>query len=255
MIKVSVIIVAYRAQKALEQCQKSLGTHPWIEVIVVDNSHHNRGFSRGCNLGAFQARGEYLFFLNPDCVVKPGCIETLVQMLDRDKQVGVVAPQLLDSKQQAYLSYTRQPQWYSAPVVYAFIDTWWPDNRLSVKYWYRGKTLKRKRRVESVSGAAMMIRKSLFDQLNGFDERFFMYWEDADLCRRVLQQDYTIWYVPTAQIIHVRGCSTKGSEAQARWWFVASRYGFFKKHMGVGYASLLELWLRPQEIISAWRSQ
>ena len=107
-------------------------------------------------MGAKQATGELLLFLNPDTKVKKGAINILVQELISNEAVGMVAPQLVDSKGRAYLSTTKQPNSKTAFIAYSFFDTWFPNNLSSRDYWYKDFSLEEKRVVESVSGAAMI---------------------------------------------------------------------------------------------------
>ncbi len=240
-INVSLIIVVYKNSKILEKLLRSVPKNEGVETIVIDNSVTNRGFGAACNLGAKRAKGEYLFFVNPDCVLNKHTIPTLLKKLKSDTKIGVIGPQLRDDNNTAYLSTTRQPTIWSAPVVYSALNR--IPNVLSARHWYKNHELNSEKLVGSISGAAMMMRKNLFEKLGGFDEAFFLYWEDNDICRRVSEEGYRILYYPKAYVIHSRGKSTDRENGEIIRAFKASRYRFFRKHFGKLYATLLETWL------------
>ncbi|OGV96420.1 hypothetical protein A2W24_04820 [Microgenomates group bacterium RBG_16_45_19] len=247
MIDVSVIVVAYRAKAQLKRCLASLPTSTKLETIVVDNSRQNRGFAKGVNWGAKLAKGKYLFILNPDCQVKAGAINELRERLVQNPEVGIAGPELLNEHQEAYLSVTRQPTKASAWVVYSLINRWWPMNRYSRSYWYRDVKLTRECQVESLSGAALMVRRAEFLAMGGFDERFFLYWEDYDLSRRYLKAGKQLWFVPQAKVIHLGHGTTNLNDDRIKGYFYRSRWQFFRKHEGLIYALGLQTWLRLQE--------
>ncbi len=104
-IEVSIIIVNYKVEKELLECIDSIkksNTKTQYEIIVIDNSENNVGYGAGNNLGAKKAKGEFLFFLNPDTKVFPGTIDNLVELIKKEKNVGIVAPLLLDQNQNPY---------------------------------------------------------------------------------------------------------------------------------------------------------
>ena len=249
-VNLSIIIVDYRAKEELARCLASIGKNSGWQIIVVDNNRHNRGFAKASNLGAKKARGEYLLFLNPDTVVAKNSIQLLLGKIKQNKNIGIIAPQLTDSKNKAYRSYSRQPSMLSAPIVFSFINTLLKNNFVSQKYWYKNSSLSKEKNVEAVTGAALMIKKKLFEEIGGFDERFFMYWEDIDLCRRVLATGKLICFYPAAKIMHFGGRSTLGVKTKASKWFKKSRFLFFAKHFGNIYGLLLEIFLR---LFESWR--
>lgn len=249
MTELSIVIVKYGQQKIFESCLKSIPKRPDWQTIVIDNSRNNRGYAKACNLGAKQAKGKYLLFINPDTLLSEKAISYCLTQIRKNKNIGIISPQLVDENGEAYLSYTRQPTRFSAFIVYSFFDRLFPRNPWSQAYWYRGMTLNKRRRVESISGACMFMLKRDFDALHGFDEQFFMYWEDADLCRRLLSLGKEIIYDPKVKIYHQRGGSTPLS-LQIENKFKDSRYKYFKKHFGLFYALLLDVWLSVGE---EWR--
>lgn len=253
MIKISVIIVQFGNKKEVDECIATLPQSQSLELIVIDNTYNNIGFSRACNRGALRATGKYLLFLNPDTKIIGDAVELMSQVLDDDSTVGIVGPRLVDEGGTPYLSFTRLPTRFGSFVTNSFIDTNFPKNYWSSQYWYRDEPLLHDRDVGSVSGACLMIRSDLFNNLNGFDEAFFMYFEDADLCRRAIKKGYQVRYVSEAQVMHVGGTATIPVRDKAYHWFRSSRFRYYSTHFGKWYGYLLEAWLRPQEFISRKR--
>lgn len=249
MKAVSVIIVAFHAKDKLKRCLASIPKNKNIEVIVVDNSVNNRGFGKACNVGAKKAKNELLFFLNPDTQVFPDTISLLADKLHKDEDVGIISPQFLNDKKQPYLSYTTQPTALTSLFRFSFIQVLLPRflQKLSDPLQFDSPT--QEKFVEGVSGAAIMISKKLFNDIDGFDERFFMYWEDFDICKKVLIKDKKILFYPAAKIIHSLGGTTKDSKV-AQKYFVESRYLYFKKYFGSVNAYCIEGFLRSAEKLS-----
>lgn len=236
MSKVTVIIVKYRAPRQLKACLASLKGYP---TIIVDNDQVNRGYAAGNNLGAKQARSEYLLILNPDTVVYPGAITTLVKFLDTHPHVGIVAPLLLDPAGRPYpLQGTRELTPLSGLFALSFLNR--IPNPISNHYWLSDWDKKTTKSVDVVPGTAFLIRKALFDQMGGFDEKFFLYFDETDLCRRVRQAGWEIYINPSAQIMHVWGASTPKS-SKTKSIFTASRFYYFKKHFGLAWAVIIHL--------------
>jgi len=212
MIRASIIIVNYKTLDYLQACLTSL--QPTItsadEVIVVDNdsgdqcgevlpanfpwvklviSQTNLGIGGGNNLGADHAQGSYLAFINPDTLVVEGWLEKLIDTLESDNDTGLVTSKIL---------LTHAPE---------KINTCGNDIHISGLTLCRGMNqpaseFAKREAVSSVSGAAFVIRKTLFEQLGGFDESFFIYMEDTDLSLRARLAGYKCVYEPESLIKH-----------------------------------------------------
>jgi GT2 family glycosyltransferase len=250
MIKLSIIIVNYKADENVKRLLSSIPKHRAYEAIIVDNTIHNRGFSKACNEGVVKAKGTYLLFLNPDCVILPGAIELMLKKIEKEPTIGILGPQLLDASKKPYLSFSKQPSKRAAPIYLSFMNKIFPNNKYSIDYEYRNYSLNEENQVENISGAAMMMRKTVFEKVGGFDERFFLYWEDFDLSKRVASAGYSVLYFPKAKIIHEGGQSSKQDQGLARQAFRSSRFTFFKKYYGMVYALFLETWLT---LFEEWR--
>lgn len=266
---VSIIIVYYHAKEELFRCLESIHKNKPktdFEVIVVDNDEEirikkeinkefpwvkyvkspgNNGFGSGNNLGARHAKGEYLFFLNPDTRVFPGTVDGLVDFLKKEKEAGVVAPQLLHAdktvfEQQGCLALNV----LRGIVVLSFINKVLPNNPISREYWQTGWDKKKLKEVDVVPGTAFMIRRAFYEEMQGFDENFFLYFEEFDLCKRIREKGYKLFITPGAKIIHLWGKGGTEETDNINHIYRLSRFYYFKKHYGIFNALLVEAFAR-----------
>ncbi len=200
--------------------------YPQVKIIV---NKDKKGFGENNNIGAKVSKGEYLAIINPDVVMQHGSIDKLCEYADNHKEVGVVAPKLLDPD--GSLQYS----------VRGFIT-------LNVLFWRlitKGNDNKKKKVINNylcknidhsktqfanwVSGASFIIRKEIFDKVSGFDTDYFLYMEDEDLCLRVWKSGYSIVYHPESKMIHAaHRSSLKPSKSSIV--HIKSMIKFFKKN-------------------------
>jgi GT2 family glycosyltransferase/glycosyltransferase involved in cell wall biosynthesis len=214
---VSIVIPVFNKFRTTYNCLRSIAAHPpdcSFELLVVDDGSHdetlfgasiasgavrfirnssNEGFVRACNLGARHAKGEYLFFLNNDTLVRPAWLDELVSTFERTPNCGIVGSKLLfanGSLQEA------------GGIIWRLGDGWNWGRRADPndpRFCYL-------RSCDYVSGAALMIRRELFERLGGFDDLFAPgYYEDSDLCFRAREAGERVLVQPTSQIIHLEG--------------------------------------------------
>ncbi|MGC8781289.1 MAG: glycosyltransferase family 2 protein, partial [Anaerolineae bacterium] len=233
--------------KSVVSDQSSIATQPQhdvsqltIEVIVVDNAStdgsaamvaaefpqvrlianaENRGFSGGNNQGIALARGRYILFLNPDTVVLADALRKMAAYLDAHDDVGVVGPQLRYGDGRLQSSCRRFPTLWSALFESTPLAWHWPDNPWARRYRMEDlistipPALPENEdagiEVDWLVGAALMTRRTVLEQVGGFDEGYFMYSEELDWCRRVKGAGWRIVYLPAAQIIHYEGKSSE----------------------------------------------
>lgn len=233
---VSILIVSFNSQKELKSCVRSIKkTSPKIsyEIILRDNTKDNIGYGAGNNKTAKKALGKYLFILNPDTVVHKNTIDNLVAYLESHKDAGIAAPQLFDKNGKFYLQLgVGKLDVFTGIVVLSFLNKIFPKNYVSQKYWGVNRNWDINQKVETVAGSAFMIRKKLFEKVNGFDENFFLYFEEVDLCNRVRKLNINIVILPNAKITHFWGKNKKGSH-KLKSFFEKSRFYYFKKNYGV----------------------
>lgn len=248
MIKLSIIIVAYKEFDCVSRCLASIPQEPWIEVLIVNNSVENRGFGAGCNVGARLARGDVLLFLNPDSVSSSSLNSLVDSVMDR-RDVGLWGYRLTDETGVGVPSISKQPSLPTAPFLYSGLAKRLRHVSWVRNLWFDWKVPKKQTEVGVVSGAVMAIQKDDFETVGGFDERFFLYWEEVDLARRVLAMGKKVLFNPAFSFVHSGGLSTD-SKQKALQWYRENRYRFFAKHFGSFYGLLLEGWFT---LLSEWR--
>lgn len=261
-VRISIIIVNYEVEKELTVCIESiLNSDPKVlfEIIVVDNSSGNNlrkklrkisnvryvkserniGFGAGNNLGVKFAKGDFLFFLNPDTIVKKDSIDILFNYIDKNLMSGMVAPLLLNTSGNPYLNQgSDEYSFKSAIVTSTFINKLFPNNPISEKFFHRNWIKKEIEEFDVVPGTAFMIKRSIFERCGMFDEKFFLYFEEYDLARRIKKLGYKNYIVPKAKIVHTWEASTKKRKDIVKI-FSESRFIFFKKNYGILFALLI----------------
>jgi GT2 family glycosyltransferase len=256
VIDTSVIIVNYRSYdeltSALTTLQAEIRTGR-TEIVVVDQetdparaaslksqfpsitlieSPRNDGFAAGVNRGARATTGRYLLLLNPDTIATPGLMGTLASWLEAHPDVAVVGPRILNEDGSVQPSARRFPDVTTGfGGRMSFLTRIAPDN------WFSRRNLEWSRasepvQVDWVSGACVMIRRSAFEQVGGFDDGFFLYWEDADLCRRLLAAGHRTFYVPTVAAVHAGARSSRQAASQSIVAFHRSAFRYYWKHGG-----------------------
>lgn len=262
---ISIIYVYYNTPKeildSIKTVRSGIGNFTY-EIIVVDNSSPqpfpknsikekiillrneiNEGYGVGLNKGASIAKGKYLLLVNPDILFAPNCIEEMVRRLEEDSRIGILGPQVLATDNTIAQSIGGLPFLPGALIIFSFLDKLFPKNKFSEKYWLSNLDRSREWFVECVSGVCMLVRRKVFDEVNGFDSQFFMYFEEADFCIRVKRVGYKILYYPETKIMHLGGQSMKDKQWIQKI-FEKSRFLFFKKYHGFLYAILSEFFIR-----------
>jgi GT2 family glycosyltransferase len=254
-VRVAVVIVNYRSYPELHACLASLGGDPAATVVVVDQQSDpaaassiersfpdvrllrltgNDGFAAGVNRGARETGTPYLLLLNPDTIAEPGLCTWLAGWMDAHPQVGVAGPRLRNDDGTIQGSARRFPDCTTA---IAGRSSWLtraiPGNRLSRRNLPALDAVTTEPvDVDWVSGACMMIRRDAFDALGGMDEGFFMYWEDADFCRRAAHAGWRTVYCPGAGAVHAGGRSSRHASDASLVAFHDSAFRLFWKHAG-----------------------
>jgi len=253
-IELSIIIVNYNTEKELTICLTSIARNRLnidYEIIIVDNGSDraslkkiersfdirivqnlkNVGFARAVNQGIYRSKGEYILILNPDTIVEETTIQTLLDYIRTKKDAGCVGPQIFYSDGRHQPSLRRFPTFvrvfFGRQSVFR---RFFPQNPITRSYFYLDIDYRNVQKVDWVTGACFMTRKSVLDKVGLFDERFFLYVEDADFCYRLNQSNYAVYYVPDAKIVHTFGSATN------RFWqhsIISHNVGmlkFFEKH-------------------------
>lgn len=195
--------------------------YPDVRLI---ESASNLGYAAGNNRAAAKARGEYLLLLNPDTVVERDALGGLLAFMEERPQAGACSPRLNlpDGSPQPF-TFGEDPR-----PGYLLRRGW---NRLVHQRPLHDWNLAIPTEMEWVSGACMLVRRAAWEEVGGFDEGFFMYFEDNDLCLRMRRAGWQVWYNPTVAITHVGGQSAQHYAASGRA-YVQSLLYFYRKHYG-----------------------
>lgn len=252
MKPIGVVVVSFNTRDLLRDCLSAVLAQGPAEVVVVDNGStdgsadevrqgfpevrliscpDNPGFGGAANRGAASCRTPFILLLNADTRLEPGALAALVRALESHPRAGVVGPRLLGP------SGRRQSSWFPDPT---------PLHLLALNTWLNRlvrvtPVLRRRfrpvwaRRVTAgpvpwVKGAALAFRRAAFEQVNGFDERFFLYAEDIDLCFRLRQAGWEVRSAPEARVVHVEGASTRQARAASTAHFFDSLARFYRLH-------------------------
>lgn len=253
---ISIILVHYHVKKEILSCIKSIyASKPKtaFEIIVVDNDekktietelkklfpnvryvkNENKGFGQGNNVGISYTKGEYLFFLNPDTKLLNNTLDEIVSFFNKHKNAGIVAPAIFDSNNDIFpLQGTKELTPIRAIFSLSFISKLFPKNKIRQDYYLSDWDKKYVKEVDVVPGTAFMIRKELFEKVGGFDDHFFLFFEEFDLCKRIKGLGWKIFMNPNAQIFHAWGQSTQKSKKDIAQIFQKSRFYYLKKHFG-----------------------
>jgi GT2 family glycosyltransferase len=252
-----IVIVNWNSGAHLQTCIDSLEGQ--YSIIVVDNAStdasqefianrvgvsllqldHNLGFSKACNLGAQQAQSEFILFLNPDAAVFPSTIETVIAYMQNpaNADVGICGVQLFDERGFVAHSCSRFPKpWSLAAQSFGFHRLFPCFGQFMIE-WAHDFT----RDVDQVIGAFFMVRRHLFDTLKGFDERFFVYYEEVDFSYRARQAGWRSVYLVDAQAFHAGGGTSNQVKALRLFYSIRSRLLYAQKHFSVASTLLIIL--------------
>jgi N-acetylglucosaminyl-diphospho-decaprenol L-rhamnosyltransferase len=243
---VDVVVVSYNSRDHLRAAVEPLTAVADLQVIVVDNasadgsvesvsdlpltivrSGTNGGFAHGCNLGWLAGEAPFVLFLNPDASIDARSVLRLVRVVE-DPAVGAAAPRIVRPDGGLHFSQRRFPSLRSLYAQALFLHRLFPRARWSDEVIRTQEAYAGPGSPDWVSGACVMVRRSALEQIEGLDEGFFMYWEDADLCRRLRTLGLGVCYEPDAVAVHVGGASQARSELVSV--LAASRIRYSKKH-------------------------
>jgi GT2 family glycosyltransferase len=239
-LQVSCIIVNYRSIGPTQRLVQQLA-HPEIETLVVDQTPDdtqqtltgvtympqttNTGFGSGANTGARQAKGEWLLILNPDVAITGATVLQWAQALQKD-HIDAACPM------------THDPRYdHPLPTVWWFLAEYTPLKRISVF-----ASLARRSAPQTLWGGCLLIKRSVFEALGGFDERFFLWFEDSDITRRLYDARYRLAHTPGLEISHVGGSTfVHLNDKEKRRIFFTSAFVYARKHCSLITQALVKL--------------
>lgn len=260
MVKVSIIILSYNTRALLLECLQSIretcGTVSH-EVIVLDNASQddsvsfvvrefpevkiienseNVGFSRGNNQAAEMAQGDYLLLLNSDAALREGALQAMVALMEDNPKAGALGGRLVNPDGTFQASHTRFPTLAREFLMLSglgrfFFGQWYPSHNAEIEKGVQS--------VDYVEGACLLVRRDIYRALGGLDEGIFMYAEEVDLCYRLKQHGWQVWYQPAAEVLHHGGASSS-RKTRREGDLYRSRVYFFRKHYGGLQATCLK---------------
>jgi len=227
---VAAVVVNYESGSSLTRCVAGLRSEGPAELVVVDNGSEdgsgremrdrypdvevlvagrNLGYGAAANRGVAATAAPFVLVCNPDLEVGPGALSDLAGVLEDDPGCGLVGPLIRDRDGDRYPSARRFPTLADA-AGHALLGIFAPDNRFTRSYQRAelGGPGHEREVVDWVSGACFLVRRSAFEQVGGFDEAYFMYAEDVDLCWRLGRAGWRVVYLASAEVTHQQGVST-----------------------------------------------
>jgi len=240
--------------RVLEDCLFSIQKAMQIidgEIIIVDNNskdgikeglsskfagvkfifnNENLGFAKACNQGSKISSGDYILFLNPDTVISETCLTECITFFKTHLDAGAVGVRMLDDQGKFLRESKRGLPSPSASFYKLFgLTTIFPGSKTIAKYYQGHLPENENNPVDVLSGAFMMIKKVVFEKVDGFDETFFMYGEDIDLSLRIIQMGFKNYYLGKVSITHLKGGSTTYNYKYVKDFYGAMKL-FVKKH-------------------------
>jgi GT2 family glycosyltransferase len=262
-MKLTIQIVNFRSRHYLKGClfsiMENLPAAVETEILVVNNDedplsgiseyfamgaplqilelNKNVGFGRAQNLGFQKTTGDFVLFLNPDTKILPGALRQMLDVFLKGESVGVAGPLLVDAENKIQ------------PDCFGFHRT--PLSIVGEKIFSRKKIFpERKNEIfetDWISGGAMIVRRDFFEQVKGFDENFFMYFEDVDLCCRAKKAGRKVVVNPSARIFHESGKSFASEQEKKKHYYASQDY-YIRKHFGPAASRLLSFLRLPYYI-------
>ena len=258
MAAVDVVVVSYNSRGELRGCVEPLTQLEDVNVIVVDNAStdgsldviadlpaerialsENGGFGHGCNAGWRAGQAPYVLFLNPDARIGSEALDRLVAVLEEWPAAGAVAPRINHDDGTLDYSLRRFPRLRSTYARALFLHRIFPRATWTDELVREPEVYAQPGSPDWVSGACILVRRTVLEELGGFDEGFFMYCEDIDLCRRIQDAGHELRYEPTAVITHIGGASAPRTSLLPV--LAESRLRYAAKHLGAPTALLERL--------------
>jgi len=250
----SIIIVSWNVKDWLKSCLDSIYKYAGDlapEVIVVDNQSHDRtaemvrlnfaqvklmtneknvGYATANNQGYAVSKGEYILFLNPDTLILPDTLATMIDFMAGNEKIGIAGCQHLNPDQTLQPSVRRFPTLSAIFLIISKLAKVFPNLPPLNRYLARDFDYHRLQPVDQVAGSFFLCRRAMLQQIGAYDENFFTWFEEVDLCRRAQKAGWQVWYNPAAQIIHHGGRSFKQQLVYKNQKnFIKSAWHYFRK--------------------------
>ena len=255
----SIVIITKDTKGLLKALLQSImhdsSLQPYLkEIIIIDNAstdgtdkmvksefsgvtfvrnEENRGFSVSANLGITHSTGEYILFLNSDTLIIAGEILKMLKFMEEQRDAGICGPQLVYPDMKPQRSFANRPALLLEVIPKSILELMSP-----VRYARRNRTYTDPIEVDSLIGAAIMARRKAIELTGGFDERFFFFLEETDLCLRIREEGQRIIFFPDARVVHLQGKTVGQSWVEGRIEYNISLHKFIKKHHTSLYYSI-----------------
>ena len=262
-MRFSVVTVNYDSWSHALKCIDSLYVTGYgdFELVIVDNAQRavpaiphpirlirnpeNVGFARACNQGIVASDGEYVVFINPDTLVEVDFFERLDRFFGDNPRAGIAGPSIVDDEGNLQLSARKELSFVSGLLGRTSLLTrLFPKSPLVRRLFPAAEELDSPTAVDWVSGACMIVRRQALEEIGPMDERFFMYFEDADLCRRARTAGWLVCYLPQIEVLHHTGASSRSrlrARLKATWSLHKSAFLYHRKHGPHGPLQLYSL--------------
>lgn len=249
-MRAALVIVNYNTAGDLRRCLQSVREMlPAVETAVVDNGSSdgsremvagefpwvrlednpgNPGYASACNRGIRATTQPYVFIFNSDVEFLEDGIGAVLDHLDANPDIGALGPLVLNSDRSVQMSCRRFPSMFEN-LVHGFLGDIWPDNPYTRSYQMKGLCRDEPTDVDWVSGAAMLLRREAADRVGGFDESYFMYVEDVDICWRMREAGYRVVYNPALRLVHHIGRTSSQQSIRMLYHHHRSMFVFFRK--------------------------
>jgi len=255
-LDLSIIIVNYNVKEFLQNLIHSIekaSLNLTKEILIVDNAsddgsvefikekfpqiklianQKNLGFGKANNIGLKQANGKYILLINPDTLVAEDTFEKMIKFFESNSEAGLAGCKILNPDGSLQLACRRSfPGPWTSFTKVTGLSNLFPNSKIFARYNLTYLDENKTYEVDAISGSFMMMRKEVYEKVGGFDEQFFMYGEDLDLCYRIQKSGFKVYYVHSTQIIHYKGESTKRSSLDETKVFYNAMHLFVKKHL------------------------
>jgi len=251
----SIIIVSWNVKELLKKCLASIEKNQGqldSEIFVIDNAsgdgsakmvktdfpqiklianQTNRGFAAANNQGIKQSQGKYILLLNPDTEILPNALSAMINFMDQNAEIGISGCKLLNPDKTLQFSVRRFPRLKAIILIFLKLAKIWPHNKTLNHYLARDFDYTAAQPVDQVMGAFFLIRQKVIEAIGLLDEKFFIWFEEVDFCRRAKLAGWEVWYYPQAKIIHHGGQSFKQQlTLKKQWQFFQSAFYYFRKY-------------------------
>jgi N-acetylglucosaminyl-diphospho-decaprenol L-rhamnosyltransferase len=232
--------------------QEVLRAFPQVRLIQNDS---NRGFPAAANQGMRASNSEFVLLINPDAEIQSGTLEGLLKVARDHPRAGAIGTLTRNPDGTVYPSARRVPT-LAQGLFHTLVAPFRPNNRWSRAYRMADWDRRSERQVDWVSGSSMLLRRAALEEVGIFDERFFMYVEDMDLCTRLRRGGWEVWFSPELEVEHIGGTATAGRRRMTLE-HSKSIYHYFVKHRSSGWRAALRplAWvlLRLRAAVVSWQ--